>query len=86
MEIKEEYNDETEVMKSLNQEKKVKAEKVYWFKLGETIANGIIYFGARTIEKRSVFAKCICPCGEDFRAKLSDVASGKVKSCERCKR
>jgi len=65
----------------LDRRKTKKKRPIVSYKLGETIANDIKYFGQEKIVKGERTAVCICHCGKSWRVIVSRIARGVVKSC-----
>ena len=52
------------------------------FKLGEEMANGILYWGQEKTVKTHRTAMCICPaCGNSWRVRVANVMNGRSKAC-----
>lgn len=60
------------------------------FKLGETIANGIRYWGKEKQEpygtqfKTRRIVECICTCGNTWRTCIDSIICGNIRSCGKC--
>ncbi len=73
-----------EVLESIGElrPKKVGRSAPTQYKLGQEIANGVLFWGQVKIIKENRTAICICPvCSESWRVRLSYVLSGDAKSC-----
>ena len=55
---------------------------IYFYKLGEVVANGVRYFGQEKTIKGSKTAMCICPeCDCLWRVELRYIRGGNTKHC-----
>lgn len=52
------------------------------YRVGDVLANGVMYFGQEKVVKKSRTALFICPrCNESWRVSISHIAQGRIKSC-----
>ena len=79
-----ELSNHCDMLKKAKKAKKIEEgtnKQIYVYKLGEEIANGVLFFGNQVQKNRSLYAKCICPCGEAFQGKLSQIRKGITTGC-----
>ena len=66
---------------------KESTHKKHYYKMGEEIANGILYWRKVSDEKndKNIMAEMICHCGEKFIGRLHNIVNGSVKRCSVCR-